>query len=78
MNEKMTCAMCGAELPETRDAEGDSTTKCPKCGSVLVTLEISDDVFQRIEAYAKETGISPDQAINQALRNWLTEEGKHE
>jgi len=76
MTEKMTCAKCGAELPETRDAEGDSTIKCPKCGQILVTMEISDDVFQRIEAYAKETEISPDQAIDQAIRNWLTE-GKH-
>lgn len=76
MNEKMTCAMCGAELPERRDAEVDSTIKCPKCGHVLVTLEISDDVFQRIEAYAREMGISPDQAIDQAIRSYITEDSK--
>ncbi len=71
MSEKMTCAKCGAELPERRDAEVDSKIQCPKCGQVLVTMEISDDVFQRIEAYAKETGISPDQAIDQAIRHYM-------
>jgi uncharacterized Zn finger protein len=72
MTDNITCALCGAELPEICTAGPDGTIKCSKCGAVLVTMEISDDVFQRLKEYATEVGRSPDQVIDQAIRYWIT------
>lgn len=67
MTDNMTCAACGMELPIERGDKSMDGTVCPACGIHLVIMDIDGDTFDKLEAYAKAKGVTPDQAIAEAV-----------
>lgn len=70
MTENMTCAACGAELPVQRGVSVPKGIVCPSCGVRLAVIEIEGDTFDKLEAYAKAKGVTPDQAIAEAIESY--------